>query len=42
MGDILKAVYSLFLAGYWTRNLRAEHFVKVGNHWKLESLVYNE
>lgn len=33
--DILKAVYSLVMNGYWHRNLRAEHFVKIGDHWKL-------
>ena len=42
MGQLLKAVYSLTMGGYWTRNLRAEHIVKVGKEWKLESLVFRE
>ena len=42
MDQIIKAVYSLISAGYWTRNLRAEHFVRVGKVWKLESIVYSE
>ena len=39
--QIVKIVYSLYETGYWHRNLRADHLVKVGNIWKLESLVFN-
>lgn len=37
--QIVRAVYSLIMNGYWHRNIRAEHFVKCGKLWKLESLV---
>lgn len=30
------------MAGFWHRNIRPEHFVKVGDTWKLESMVFNE
>lgn len=40
--QILKAVYSLMMAGYWSRNFRAEHFVSVSGVWKIESLVFSE
>lgn len=40
--NILKSIYSLYSNGYWHKNIRAEHFVKVGNLWKLDSLVYHE
>lgn len=40
--DILKAAYSFIMEGFWHRNLRADHFVKVGNKWKLENIVYEE
>jgi len=39
---ILKAVYSLYTDGYWHKNIRLEHFVKVGKLWKLKSAVYSE
>ena len=40
--QITKAIYSLYMAGFWHRNIRPEHFVKVGEMWKMESLVFNE
>ncbi len=40
--QIVRAVYSLIMSGYWHRNIRAEHFVKSGETWKMESLVLNE
>ena len=39
---VLKAVYSVYANGYWHRNVRPEHFVKVGDTWRLDSLVYSE
>jgi serine/threonine protein kinase len=39
---LVKAVYSLIMNGYWHRNIRAEHFVRCGKVWKLESLVLND
>jgi hypothetical protein len=38
--NVLKAVYSVYVSGYWHKCIRPEHFVKVGNTWKLESIVY--
>ena len=40
--QIVKAIYSLYMAGFWHRNIRPEHFVKSEGVWKLESMVYNE
>jgi hypothetical protein len=40
--QIVRAVYSIVMNGYWHRNVRAEHFVKCGKAWKLESLVLND
>ena len=40
--EIIKSVFSTYTAGFWHRNVRPEHFVKVKNTWKMESLVYNE
>jgi hypothetical protein len=40
--NILKAVYSIYSNGYWHKNIRPEHFVKIDNIWKLNSLVYCE
>ena len=39
--QIIKAIYSIMAKGYWHRSIRAEHFVKVGYKWKLESLVFS-
>lgn len=33
--DIIKASFSLIMAGFYHRNLRPEHFVLVDNKWKL-------
>ena len=38
----MKAIYSLYMAGFWHRNIRPEHFVKVKKTWKLESIVFSE
>ena len=40
--NVLKAVYSVFGNGYWHKCIRPEHFVRIGNVWKLDSLVYSE
>lgn len=39
---VMKAVYSVYAAGYWHKSIRPEHFVKVDDVWKLDSLVYLE
>lgn len=40
--DVLKAIYSIYSNGYWHKSIRPENFVKIGNVWKLDSLVYSE
>ena len=40
-GQIMKSIYSLLKDGVLMGNIRAEHFVKVGNLWKLDVVVYN-
>lgn len=40
--QVARAAYSIAAAGYWHRNVRPLHFVKCGEVWKLESLVYSE
>jgi hypothetical protein len=40
--QVARAAYSISIAGYWHRNIRPLHFVKCGDVWKLESLVYSE
>ncbi len=40
--NVLKAIYSIYANGYWHKSIRPEHFVKIDNAWKLDSLVYTE
>lgn len=30
------------MSGFWHRNIRPEHFIKIKKQWKLESLVFSE
>lgn len=40
--NVLKAIYAVYAQGYWHKCIRPEHFVKIGDMWKLDSLVYSE
>ena len=40
--DVLKAAYSLASAGIFPTNLRAEHFVRARDTWKLDTIVFEE
>ena len=38
---IVKAVYSLYNAGFISKNIRSQHFVLVNKTWKLQALIYS-
>lgn len=38
--QIMKSVYSLYVAGFISKNVRSQHFVLVNKTWKLQSLIY--
>lgn len=40
--QVVKAIYSLVMNGYWHRNIRPDHFVRVDKVWKLESAILSE
>ena len=40
--QIIKSIYSLYLEGYTTRNIRSEHFVIQHKVCKLQTLIYND
>lgn len=42
MHNILSAIYDAFEEGYYPVNVRPEQLVRVGNTWKLSSLVFDQ